>query len=112
MKRRPYIIIALILTMLATAGCEKIVPQRGEDYGEGVTNAVVEPNGPDHGIFDPLSDIGQRALTTFTASLAALIVVLSALIPWLILLFFMSWGVLKFLRAYIRHKRAKKKNRD
>ena len=109
MKRRPYIIIALILTMLATAGCEKIMSQRSEDYGEGMTNAVVEPSGPDQGIFDPLSDIGQRALTTFTASLAALIVVISALIPWLILLFFVSWGFLKMLRLYLRHKRERKK---
>jgi len=63
-----------------------------------------EPRGFGRGIFAPLAGTFQHALTTFTASLASLIVVVSALIPWAVVVFFCVWIVIRIVRARRRKK--------
>ncbi|MFA4875142.1 MAG: DUF4349 domain-containing protein [bacterium] len=69
---------------------------------------LVQPRGFGRGIFAPLSGSIQRALSAFTASLAWLVVAVSAALPWLVLFFLTGWGGLKLLRTWIRHKREAK----
>jgi len=69
----------------------------------------VEPQGFGRGIFRPLAGIVQKALGAFTASMAALVIVTSALIPWIALMILAGWAMLRLLRSYLRHKREKKK---
>ncbi len=73
-----------------------------------VSVTLTAPQGFGRGIFAPLKGLIQNALTAFTTSIAVLIVVLSAVIPWLIVLLIMGWGMLKLLRIWIHHKRAVK----
>ncbi len=72
----------------------------------------VQPRGFGRGIFAPLSGSIQRALSAFTASVAWLIVIVSAALPWLVLFFFASWGGLKLLRIWVRHRREAKKKKE
>lgn len=71
-----------------------------------------EPKGFGRGIFDPISGLLQRSLTAFTASIAALIIVLSAAIPWIALLMVVGWLSLRALRLWLRHKRAMKAKKE
>lgn len=71
-----------------------------------------EPKGFGRGIFDPISGLLQRSLTAFTASIAVLIIVVSAAIPWVALLIVMVWFFLRMLRLWLRHKRAMKAKRE
>jgi hypothetical protein len=71
-----------------------------------------EPKGFGRGIFDPISGLLQRSLTAFTASIALLIVVVSAAVPWVALLITMAWLFLRALRMWLRHKRAMKAKRE
>jgi len=68
-----------------------------------------QPRGFGRGIFEPLAGIFQRSLGALTASIAALIVVVSAALPWLIVLFFVGWVMIRLLKAYLKHKREKRK---
>lgn len=70
----------------------------------------VEPQGFGRGIFQPLSGVLQKALGAFTASLAALVIVLSALIPWIAILILAGWVMIRLLKIYLKHKRQKKQN--
>jgi len=71
-----------------------------------------EPRGFGRGIFEPISGLFQRSLAAFTASIALLIVFVSAAVPWVALLILMGWFFLRFLRMYIRHRRAMKAKRE
>lgn len=74
-----------------------------------------EPRGFGRGIFEPISGLLQRSLSAFTASIALLIVFLSAAVPWFILMIALGWLFLRLLRMWLRHKRAmkaKKETRD
>jgi hypothetical protein len=68
-----------------------------------------QPRGFGRGIFEPLSGIFQRSLGALTASIAALIVVVSAALPWLIVLVLVGWVMIRLLKAYLKHKREKRK---
>ncbi len=70
----------------------------------------VEPQGFGRGIFRPLSGVLQKALGAFTASLAALVIVLSALVPWIAILILAGWVMIRLLKIYLKHKRQKKQN--
>lgn len=75
--------------------------------------SLTEPPGFGRGIFDPLTGSIQRALTALTSSVALLIVVISAGVPWIALLILLAWLTLRFLRWWVRKKReakAKKQN--
>ncbi|MBN1283462.1 MAG: DUF4349 domain-containing protein [Proteobacteria bacterium] len=71
---------------------------------------LIEPRGFGRGIFQPLSGILQRALAAFTSSLAALVIVTSAIVPWIAIIILAGWVVIRMLRIYLRHKRQKKQN--
>ncbi|MFH0799352.1 MAG: hypothetical protein V2A66_04125 [Pseudomonadota bacterium] len=60
------------------------------------------------GLFQPFSGLFQRTLHAFFESLAMLLVILAAAIPWIGLLLLMSWLSLKFLRWWVRKKREAK----
>jgi len=64
-----------------------------------------EPRGFGRGIFAPLAGSFQRALSAFTGSLATLIIVVSALTPWIVLVIIVLWIIIKIRRA----RRQKKK---
>lgn len=66
-----------------------------------------EPRGFGRGIFAPLAGSFQRALAAFTGSLATLIVVVSALVPWIILVIFAIWILARFVRIRRRKKEMK-----
>lgn len=68
----------------------------------------VEPQGFGRGIFRPLSGVLQKALGAFTASLAALVIVLSALIPWIAIMILAGWVMIRLLKIYLKHKRERK----
>ncbi len=70
----------------------------------------VEPQGFGRGIFRPLSGVLQKALGAFTASLAALVIVLSALVPWIAILILAGWVMIRLLKIYLKHKRQKKQH--
>jgi len=70
-----------------------------------------EPPGFGRGIFDPLYGLLNRALSMFTASIAVLVVVTSAAVPWIALLILLAWLLLQFLRFWIRRKREAKAQR-
>ncbi|MFH1829453.1 MAG: DUF4349 domain-containing protein [Pseudomonadota bacterium] len=71
-----------------------------------------EPRGFGRGIFEPLAGCFQRALSALTSSIALLIVFVSAAIPWAALLILLSWLFLRFLRFWIKHKRAMKAKKE
>lgn len=71
-----------------------------------------EPRGFGRGIFEPISGLFQRSLAAFTASIAVLIIVVSAAIPWAILFVIAGWLSLRLLRTWLRHKRAMKAKRE
>jgi hypothetical protein len=71
-----------------------------------------EPKGFGRGIFDPISGLVQRSLTAFTASIAVLIIVVSAAVPWAALLIVLGWFFLRLLRLWLRHKRAMKAKKE
>jgi hypothetical protein len=77
-----------------------------------VEAVLFEPRGFGRGIFDPISGLFQRSLATFTASIAVLIVFVSAAIPWFILFIAMGWVFLRMLRMWLRHKRAMKAKKE
>lgn len=63
-------------------------------------------------IFRPVVDLPAKALAAFISSMALLLVVVCAALPWIALFLLLSWLFLKFLRWWIRRKReAKEKNR-
>jgi Domain of unknown function (DUF4349) len=64
-----------------------------------------EPRGYGRGIFAPLAGSLQRALGAFVGSLAALIVVISGLLPWVVVAILVLWIIVKVLRRR-RRKRA------
>lgn len=74
--------------------------------------ALVAPPGWGRGMFDPLTGSLQRALESFTFSLAWLIIFIFAAAPWVALLILASWLVLRFLRWRIRKKREAKAKKD
>lgn len=71
-----------------------------------------EPRGFGRGIFEPISGLFQRSLAAFTTSIAFLIIFVSAAVPWVALLILMGWFFLRFLRMWIRHKRAMKAKKE
>lgn len=76
-----------------------------------ITVSFVEPRGFGLGIFSPLSGLFQRSLQALTSSIAWLIVIVSAALPWLIVLFFLTWGALRLLKVWVRHKRELKQRK-
>ncbi len=64
--------------------------------------------------FNQFLNLPTRALEAFLQSLAFMIVVLFAAIPWVCLFLVASWGALKFLRWWYRrrkeHQKEKSKN--
>lgn len=64
-----------------------------------------QPPGWGRGIFDPLRGAAQRALGALTTSLALLVIVIFAGLPWIGLLLLMSWLALRFLRWWLKRKR-------
>ena len=72
---------------------------------------LTEPRGWGRGVFDPLSGSIYNALSAFTSSLAVLIVVTSAAIPWIVILILAAWLVIKSLRWLLRRKREAKEKR-
>lgn len=69
---------------------------------------LAEPPGFGRGIFDPISGMVQRSLSALTNSVAWLVVVIAAALPWIAVLMLFSWLTLRFLRWLLRHKRAQK----
>ena len=59
-------------------------------------------------------DLPSRAIEAFLKSLAFMIVVLFAAIPWVCLFLAAAWGALKFLRWWYRRRKEqlKEKNRS
>lgn len=59
-------------------------------------------------------DLPLRAIEAFLKSLAFMIVVLFAAIPWVCLFLLAAWGALKFLRWWYRRRKEqlKEKNRN
>ena len=73
---------------------------------------LTEPRGWGRGVFDPLSGTIFNALSAFTTSLAVLIVVISAAVPWIVIFVLAAWLVIRSLRWLLRRKReAKEKGR-
>ncbi len=64
-----------------------------------------EPPGWGRGIFNPIKGVLQRALGAFVASLAALVVITSAAVPWIAVLILGVWLSLRLLRWWIHHRR-------
>lgn len=64
-----------------------------------------EPPGWGRGIFNPIKGVLQRALGAFVASLAALVVITSAAVPWIAVLILAGWLSLRLLRWWIHHRR-------
>ncbi|HPQ81302.1 MAG TPA: hypothetical protein PLZ86_06210 [bacterium] len=58
--------------------------------------------------FAPLGGLPERALLAFSSSLAVLVVVLFAALPWIALLLFLLWVSVRLLRWRIRRKREQK----
>lgn len=70
-----------------------------------ITVDLSEPPGLGRGIFEPLYGLLHRALSMFTASVAVLVVVTSAAVPWIALFVIAAWLLLQFLRFWIRRRR-------
>lgn len=73
---------------------------------------LTQPLGWGRGIFYPLKGLLHRALGTFTASIAALIVVISAAVPWICVIVIFFWFALVGLRYWIRKKREAKERKQ
>ena len=69
---------------------------------------LTQPPGWGRGIFDPLAGLFQRTLAALTSSVAVLVVVVAAALPWLLVLGFALWLSLRLLRWWIHRKRAMK----
>lgn len=61
--------------------------------------------------FQPGASLVSKVTETFMSSLECLIIVIAAAIPWIILLLFLSWLSLKFLKWWVRKKREAKSKR-
>jgi hypothetical protein len=72
---------------------------------------LTEPQGFGRGIFDPFSGLIFKAISAFTASIALLIVVLSAGVPWIVVLIAFGWLSLVLLRLWIRKRREAKERK-
>jgi len=62
--------------------------------------------------FSQFLDLPSRALEAFLKSLAFMIVVLFAAIPWVCLFLVASWGALKFLRWWYRRRKEQLKEKS
>lgn len=66
---------------------------------------LAEPPGFGRGIFDPLRGLIQRTLGAFTSSLALLVVVACAAVPWIVTIIVLGWLFLQLLRIWVRRRR-------
>ena len=66
----------------------------------------------DPGVFAPFVGLLDRVLSAFASSVALLVVVVAAAIPWIAVLALGAWLALRVLRFWIHRKRALKAKKE